>query len=75
MKTPKKKPKAASWALKAGGLYFREMTQLGARFTADPDVAHKFDSREEAMRHPAYSFPMATWKPFQLRTRKGERSR
>jgi len=38
--------------------YFREWTGIGPRFTDKLSLAMRFDTEEEAIQHPTWSFPL-----------------
>ncbi len=63
---PKTK-RARYWVLRDGRSYFREWTAIGPRGTWKRGEAERFPSKREAMRSPAYAFPLASYEPEAVR--------
>ena len=53
------------WVLKdtVSGKYFKLMASIGPALCGDIGSAQKFESREAAVLHPAYSFPLTCFEP------------
>ena len=56
-----------SWVLKDGKHYYWQMSAIGPMRTARKAQAMRFDSKEEAMRSPAYSFWATSYEPVEVK--------
>jgi len=61
----------SKWILRdeLSGSYFKQWTGIGPMSTQDISEAHQFDSREEALRSPAFAFGYAFFEPMELTER------
>lgn len=58
----------SEWALQLrGGLYFREMTNIGPRCTNKVKEAARFSTMKAAKQHEAYSFPLTAFEPVKIK--------
>lgn len=59
-----------TWVLrdqfKGEDIYFLEWTGIGPRGTKDLQKAHKFNSRMEAIKSPAYKFALTNYCPLRI---------
>lgn len=49
-----------------GKVYFKKWTGIGPMSTKDIEEAETFDSKEEAMRSPAYTFSLTFFEPIEV---------
>ena len=50
-------------AVRGKPMFFKGMTGFGPMYTANCDEAMRFDTEEEAMRHPAVMHPLCDFTP------------
>ena len=55
-----------NWILKDGETYFKSWTGIGPAGTKDVNEAERFESKQEAMQSPAFTFSLMSYEPIEL---------
>ena len=63
----RKESKAMPWILRDGnsGKYFKAMAGIGPMLCGDIEEAQRFDTKQDAVIHPAYSFSLTIFEPME----------